>query len=344
MTSIGSYETADAVRAAAQRASLAPSVHNTQPWMFRTGSDTLEIHADWRRKLAYVDPKGRQLLLSCGCALLNARAHLEGTGHRVRVERFAPQAPQTLVARLHIEGPLPAPSALGALDGVIELRQTNRRRFNVDLDGGTVGDDVADVLSAAARAEDCTLAHLIREEQRLTVARLTQQADGQQNSDPIYRAEIRAWTTSDPGRRDGVPALAAPHVTGAAQDDVPIRDFDIRGDGMLPSHTGSSVRQSLFVLTTAQDDPMSWVRAGEALERVWLEAFRHGFTASLFTQPIEQPATRQQLRQELQTRGYPHIVLRIGRAPRTPPTRRRDLADMIDAAPADSADSVGIGR
>jgi len=62
-----------ALRAAAQRAILAPSVHNTQPWRFVLDSGGLEIHADRTRQLAVLDPTGRQLHLSVGCALPNAR-------------------------------------------------------------------------------------------------------------------------------------------------------------------------------------------------------------------------------------------------------------------------------
>ena len=56
---------AQAVRRAAVRATLAPSVHNTQPWRFVLGSSRLEIHADWNRRLRVLDPRGRQLLISC---------------------------------------------------------------------------------------------------------------------------------------------------------------------------------------------------------------------------------------------------------------------------------------
>jgi hypothetical protein len=40
-------------------------------------------------------------------------------------------------------------------------------------------------------------------------------------------------------------------------------------------------------------------RAGEALERVWLEVTRAGFVASLFTQVVEIAALRVELRNEL---------------------------------------------
>lgn len=122
---------------------------------------------------------------------------------------------------------------------------------------------------------------------RETLARLSQKADELQITNPAYRAELRAWTTNYPTRSDGVRAAVVPHVDGTSGDDVPIRDFDTQGAGWLPAETRSSVRQCLLVLGTAIDSPESWVRAGEALERVWLEITRAGFVASLFTQMVE---------------------------------------------------------
>lgn len=63
----------------------APSIHNTQPWRFRLDPDalTLEIRAARRRGLRHVDPAGRALHLSVGCAVLNLdrdRVLLLGTG------------------------------------------------------------------------------------------------------------------------------------------------------------------------------------------------------------------------------------------------------------------------
>ena len=66
-------EPTDILRNAAARATLAPSIHNTQPWRFRLGRHSLEMLADPDRQLRVIDPGGRQLMISCGCALFNAR-------------------------------------------------------------------------------------------------------------------------------------------------------------------------------------------------------------------------------------------------------------------------------
>ena len=49
---------------------LAPSSHNTQPWLFKiVGDKIVELYADRTRALALVDPVDRALTISCGAAL-----------------------------------------------------------------------------------------------------------------------------------------------------------------------------------------------------------------------------------------------------------------------------------
>src|SRR6056297_3546023 len=56
------------------RAILAPSSHNTQPWLFEIAGDRIRLIADRTRALPVNDPEDRELAISCGCALFNLRA------------------------------------------------------------------------------------------------------------------------------------------------------------------------------------------------------------------------------------------------------------------------------
>jgi hypothetical protein len=173
-------------------------------------------------------------------------------------------------------------------------------------------------LAAAASAEGAELFPITRPEHRLAAARLSQEAEAVETADPAYRAEIRAWTTTDPHRGDDVLMTTVPHVD--ANDDLPIRDFDSAGLGWLPVETRSSINQCLLLLGTLDDQPVAWLRPGEALERVWLEITRRGYVASPLTQLIEVARTNELLRLELQLGMHPHVVPRVGRAPNTPPS------------------------
>jgi len=313
------------LRLAVRKAAFAPSVHNTQPWRFRLTDNSMELRADPTRQLAALDPTRRQLLISCGCALFNARVALAGAGGRVAVQRLPEPTDPELLARLVIE-PGDAGSPIAALQAAIERRQTNRRRFSSDR----VPAELVEEMGAAAEAEGAGLFEISQPEHRIATAVLSQQADAEQNASPAYRAELRAWTSDDPSRRDGVPASAVPRTGAGAGDDIPIRDFDTGGTGWLPIETRSSMHQCLLLLSTPDDSPLGWLRAGEALERIWLTATDRGYVLSLLTQVVEVPRTREQLRAELGLTGHPLVLLRIGLAPKTPAAQRRPLTELID--------------
>jgi nitroreductase len=231
------------------RAVRAPSVHNTQPWRFAVRDGVLELATDRTRQLHVLDPRGRQLHISCGCALLNARVAMAAAGVAVTVDRRRDPIRPELVARLLATGGA-SDSALAALEPAIDERRTNRRRFSdEDVDPAMVA-----TLVATARLEDAELVPVVHDEHRLAVARLSQLADRVELADPAYRAELRRWTTDDPRRNDGVPAYAVPQVDGTAEDDIPLRDFDTAGMGWLPGNTHNSSGGCLLLLTTHSDD------------------------------------------------------------------------------------------
>jgi hypothetical protein len=74
--------TAEAIAAYVVAAAVwAPSVHNTQPWWFGAGGQEIGLYADAGRQLMVADPRGREMMISCGAALFTARLALRSLGY-----------------------------------------------------------------------------------------------------------------------------------------------------------------------------------------------------------------------------------------------------------------------
>lgn len=325
----------EALRRAAVRATWAPSVHNTQPWRFVIGRGALEVHADYSRQLRTLDPSGRQLVISCGCAVFNARVSLAADGYPTEVRRHPTgEAGDPLADLTGLPGGFPErEKAVAALEPVLSLRRTNRRRFADDR----VPAELLETLTAAAAAEGARTVVLGEPAHRRAVTSLSRQAEAIEHADPAYRAELKAWVTDDGYRDDGVPVTALPRPAAPdaplREGELPLRTFADPGDLGLPEAASAGPDQTLLLLGTDTDDALAWLQAGEALERIWLEVTRAGYAMSLFTQAIEVPTTRGLLRAELGLALYPHVLLRIGRAPATPASRRRKLVEVLRHAP-----------
>jgi nitroreductase len=303
---------------------LAPSLHNSQPWRFTVHADRLDVRADRTRHLTSIDPSGRELVLSVGAALFNARVTLAARGWAVDVQRCpSPDDPDLLAVLQLVDGP-PAPG-LAVLDPLVPQRRTNRRTF----DATVPTDAELQSFTAAAVAEDAVLIPVLTGEQHRLVARITQEADALQRADPAYLAELARWTNRAPAMGDGIVAAAVPHVDGTATDDVPMRDFDTRGKGELPPSSGLGAERTMMVLGTLTDDDAARLRSGEAMQRVLLEITRAGWAVSPVTQALEVPVTRLQLRNGLLWDTWPQMVLRIGHAGPTGATPRRERATVV---------------
>lgn len=86
----------------------------------------------------------------------------------------------------------------------------------------------------------------------------------------------------------------------------------------------------LALLSTRGDGPADWLVAGQALERVLLEATSAGLATSLTSHPLESADLRLLTRDPVAGRGHVQMVLRLGYGPAGPATPRRPVEDVLD--------------
>ena len=161
-------------------------------------------------------------------------------------------------------------------------------------------------LDAAQRADGRL--HLLGRDQVLQLAVMIEHAGRAEQHDERMRAETATWVGGDRPEGTGLPDAvipAEPPLTTVAE-----RDFGVHGT--LRAGTGHDSSADYAVLYGDGDDPVDWLRAGEALNEVWLAATDHGATVLPLSSPVELEFTRQALRRMLADVGYPYLVLRLG--------------------------------
>ncbi len=309
-------------RAAVDAATRAPSMLNTQPWQFRLGDDQIDLLFDPRRRLPTVDASGWAARIGCGAALLNLRLALAVQGKRAAV-RLTPDrdgAPH-LLARLTPQPARPPTPTELRLYHAIPNRHSNRGPF---LDKPLPALARAKLI-AAAREENARLDLLIGPIAVEAAALMVQSAHDLLARDAGYQAELSAWIRRPETATDGIPVFAG---GPAPQPDelLPRRDF---GGPELPIHRDYERDPLLAVLSVAGDWPADQIQAGQALQRVLLTATDLGLGGSMFSQPIEVAAVREQLRRALGRQAPPQMLLRIGYAASAPPSPRRPAEEVI---------------
>lgn len=312
---------ADEARALVAAAGAAPSLHNSQPWGFGVGGRHIEVYADAARQLRQADAAGRSLLISCGAALFNLRVAAEHLGFHPRVRLLPRDDEPTLVALVEVDHRHGRAGSLGGYAPYLPLRRTNRRPFR----SRPVPTAVTGRLAEAARAEGAVLRI---DDDPFEVSRLVDllhEAALAERSDPDLLAERREWVG---GARtdDGIPAESLgprPH-----HPRTPFRDLGPMS-GLAREEARFETTPTVGVLSTEHDRPVDWVRAGQALERLLLEATTAGVSASFLNQPLERADLRWLVRNPVTGVGYPQMVLRMGYGDEVPPTPRRAVDELL---------------
>jgi hypothetical protein len=310
---------------AVEQACLAPSVHNTQPWRFSWNGNSFELHADTTRGLTASDPDGRELVISCGAALLNLRLALRKLGHEGRIDPLPDAANPRVLARIHVSETTPADTAERRTYAAMIRRHTHRGLF----DDRPLPPAILVAMQHAAELEFAHLVFVADPGQRRRVHSLARAAERSQANDPAVRMELTQWTPApDSRRRDGVPASAYAAEPVAHPDDLAPRNYD-QGRSFGLAEPVENRPGVVGVLVTDGDLERHWLAGGQALERILVCAAENGVYASMHSQLAEVPNLRNELRRELCISGYPQLLLRFGFATDVEHTPRRPVDEVL---------------
>ncbi|MDW4908630.1 hypothetical protein RB628_25650 [Streptomyces sp. ADMS] len=312
----------------ARAASLAPSLHNSQPWFFaEEGHDHgFEVHTSDRQRMMLTDPGGREAVIACGAALFNVRIAVGRLGFRPVVDLLPEPGNSAFLAHVGYAAHVPATPDEALMARAMPRRRTHRGPFGPD----PVPDTLLDELRDHARAEGAVLQVVDEPEKLRLVTDLVRIAENAHRADPDRNAELTRCVGPY-----GIPAEACrhhpDHTLLAGRDYLGVARPSARRPRRWTRRTGT-----VAVLSTHCDGRQDWLRSGQALQRVLLYAAAHHVMAAFHTQPLELPVLRAELRTHLTGGRFPQVILCLGRTTRTWSTPRRPPVELLvrDGDPA----------
>lgn len=307
-------------------ATLAPSSHNTQCWMFALDGRgrSITIQPDLARRCPAVDPDDHHVFISLGCATENlvqaALAHgLHG------IAQFD-AASDTIRVTLEPTGARTSP-----LFTAIPQRQCTRG----DYDGKPLTGEELTLLQRAGSSDTVRLLLLTERQAMERTLDYVIQGNTAQLADAAFVKELKAWIRFNGA--DAVRSRDGLYSASSGNPNIPswIGDLAFRWllapkgeNDKYAQQVRSSAGIAVFVGQAA--DKMHWVDVGRCYERFALQATALGIRNAFLNQPVEVAALRPPFAAALGLTGQrPDLVVRFGRGPTLPRSLRRPVEAVL---------------
>lgn len=298
---------------------LAPSSHNTQPWMFKiVGDDAIEVYADDSRWLKIADADKRELYISVGCALENLLIAAEYHGYDARVNYFPKPANKKLVAVVRFNPSITERRILPEMFEAIDRRYTNHAEYRPE----PISPEDQQRLHNCCREDGIWLFLTSDAEIKRKVEELVIRADALQFADPEFRDELGYWIGQG--------------VFGASWLIAKISQFAVThiNLGNSIAKKDSEVLMSsplLGIICSQENDRQTQVQVGQVFERIYLKAASLGISLQPMSQIVQITEIKAELAELIpDSNAVPQQPFRLGFGiPETKRTPRRPLEEVL---------------
>jgi hypothetical protein len=282
---------------------LAPSGHNSQPWLFQVGDNEIIISPDYAKRLDVVDSENRELFISLGCAVQNLMTAAHHYGYDATYE-YNDGKIVVKISKQEVQKDDP-------LFDAIKKRHTHRGNFTgaiipENLLQGFDNEDDASVLICKSESPE---AEIIR--QKIVAGNEIQM------SDTAFKRELVSWMRFNKKHVNETRNGLCYNVLGFPATPKPI-GRKIVGMFLNPkaqNKTDVAVNASashFCVFCVKENTPQNWIDLGVFLERFLLKITSQGIAYNFSNQPCEIPSLNQELQKELNITHCPSVVVRLG--------------------------------
>lgn len=277
---------------------LAASPHNTQPWLFKVTSSSIELYVDVTRNVGALDPYLREEHIGMGCALENLILAAASYGYAAaltlvpgKLQLLTDQPKQNLVARVDLTT---GKREQSELYDALPRRHTNRSPYRPER---PIPDAFIDELTSLVSAEpDVKVFSFTAAADRKKITEISSSANAELYSDPEVEQSSERWIRtkwSDVQKyRDGltIDAFGLSPIATAASKIMPLWMFRrIASRAQKDAYSGLMLSAPLIGLIAVHDryDKPDSMRAGRIWQRIHLLATARGLAARPSNEAVE---------------------------------------------------------
>ncbi|MEK6878500.1 MAG: hypothetical protein AABY22_02775 [Nanoarchaeota archaeon] len=296
-----------------QYAILAPSTHNTQPWLFKITGNKCEVYYDPKLQLPEADPKARDLYISIGCAIENLilaakffnifgdikysstenEFHIATITFKENSNHFNNKYAsivETILKRINARGVFfPKPIPHDFLDKITEK----------------VSEYIVDGIKI----------NWIREEEKIkSLASLTAEGLKIAYKKNSFRKEMSMWMNNSlTKKKEGIPgyALKMPVLLSFILPKL-VKFFNIGNFLAKKNYQSLSSAPLIVVITSKSEDSKTWLQIGRLVERLMLEFQNAQWQTSIFVASIEMEDLYKEVKKIINTTEKPQFLFAVG--------------------------------
>jgi nitroreductase len=309
-------------------ATLAPSGHNTQPWLFSLNDDTIEIRPDYKRRLPVVDPDDHALFISLGCALENLIIAANQFGYSEDIKYDLPKEKSEAIKVILTKS---SEANENLLFDALNKRQSTRNKY----DRKPLPESDILSLKEVTKQEGVIFKIFITDNEIEPLIKFVKEGNIFQFKNKEFVNELVSWirfSKSDAEKkRDGIRSA----VIGAPS--IPnwfgklIMKFN-SGEKEAKKCEDAIRNSSGLVLFISEDNSkQNWINIGRSFERFALKATQLGLKHAHLNMPCEELEVRKKLQKYLglPKEQQPLLLLRIGYSDPLPKSFRRNVEEVI---------------
>lgn len=298
---------------------LAPSTHNSQPWLFKIGENFCEVYYERKKLLPQADPKGRDLYISLGCAIENLVIAAKYFNVFQKAD-YGPFREENLVAKIYF-------SFVGARQNTVRkelesLLSAIPRRINARgiFKDKPVDSEIKDLIFTNIKQEDYYLDDLetkfVEQKDKIReIASLSSKGIRIAYQNPLFRKEMSDWLRSSfTSKKDGLPgyALKMPAILSLIFPTI-VRFGDVGKFLSGLNEKSVSSAPMVCVISARGDNPLTWFLVGRLAERLMLEFNKHSYDTSIFVAAIEMGELYKNLQSIIGTTLTPQFLFAVGK-------------------------------